>query len=266
MTMKYPHILDHDTKTYNMNKEQFKQQLDTEKYSYTEQDGILTVNYQGDVYFRSLTSLPEGVSFNNQGDVDLRSLTSLPEGISFNNQGYVDLSSLTSLPEGISFNNQGDVDLSSLTIEKQTYRGQEITIREIDTCTMLIESEKIKKGVTICKARYFGGGDLDKLKPCYLAKVGNHWAHGETVKEAVQDATDKAVIYMDQSEVVAEIKSTGKVTVAQYRAITGACREGCRHFLQTIGKPDATELNLEEAKELTKGHYGYDKFIEAISQ
>ena len=131
---------------------------------------------------------------------------------------------------------------------------------------MLIESEKITKGVTICKARYFGGGDLDKLKPCYLAKVGNHWAHGKTVKEAVQDATDKAVGDMDQSEVVAEIKSTGKVTVAQYRAITGACREGCRHFLQTIGKPDATELNLEEAKELTKGQYGYEKFIEAISQ
>jgi hypothetical protein len=127
---------------------------------------------------------------------------------------------------------------------------------------MLIESEKITKGVTICKARYFGGGDLDK---CYLAKVGNHWAHGKTAKEAIQDATEKAVIDMNQSEVVAEIKASGKVTLAQYRAITGACREGCRHFLQTIGKPDATELSLEEVKELVKGHYGYDKFIEAIN-
>jgi hypothetical protein len=184
----------------------------------------------------------------------------------FENQGGVNLRLLTTLPEGMKFENQGYVYLSSLTAEKQAYQGQEITLRNIDGYTMLIESEKIKKGITICKARCFGGGDLDKLQSCYLAKVGNHWAHGKTAKEAIQDATDKAVIDMNQSEVVAEIKASGKVTLAQYRAITGACREGCRQFLQSIRKPDATELSLAEAKELVKGHYGYDRFIEALNQ
>jgi hypothetical protein len=228
-----------------MNTEQFKNTLDQNRCTYTENDGNITVNYQGDVYLDSLTTLPEGTKFENQG--------------------YVYLRSLTTLPEGTKFENKGDVNLSSLTAEKQAYQGQEITLRNIDGFTMLIEIEKIKNGITICKARYFGGGDLDKLKSCYLAKVGNHWAHGETAKEAIQDATDKAVIDMDQSEVVAEIKASGKVTLAQYRAITGACREGCRQFLQSIGKPDATDLPLAEAKELVKGHYGYDRFIEALN-
>ena len=245
-----------------MTNEQFKETLNKKGYSYTENDGNITVNYQGDVYLSSLTTLPEGTKFENQGYVDLRSLTTLPEGTKFENQGGVDLRSLTTLPEGTKFENQGSVYLRSLTSEKQNYQGKEITLRNIDGYTMLIESEKITKGVTICKARYFGGGDLDK---CYLAKVGNHWAHGKTAKEAIQDATEKAVIDMNQSEVVAEIKASGKVTLAQYRAITGACREGCRHFLQTIGKPDATELSLEEVKELVKGHYGYNRFTEAIN-
>ena len=268
-----------------MNNEQFKETLNKKGYSYTENDGNITVNNQGYVYLSSLTTLPAGTKFENKGYVDLGSLTTLPEGTKFENQGHVYLSSLTTLPAGTKFENQGGVDLgslttlpagtrfenqgqvylSSLTSEKQNYQGKEITLRHIDGYTMLIESEKIKKGVTICKARYFGGVDLDKLKPYYLAKVGNHWAHGKTAKEAIQDATDKAVIDMNQSEVVDEIKASGKVTLAQYRAITGACREGCRHFLQTIGKPDATELSLEEVKELVKGHYGYDRFIEAIN-
>jgi len=225
----------------------------------------ISFNNQGSVYLRSLTTLPEGIIFNNQGDVGLSSLTTLPEGISFNNKGYVDLRSLTTLPEGIIFNNQGDVYLSSLTNEVQIYQGEQITFRHIDDYTMLIESEKLIKGITVCRARYFGGGKIKALKKCYVAKVGNHWAHGKTAKEAIQDATDKATLDADVADVVAEIKLTGRVTVVQYRAITGACREGCRQFLHSIGKPDATDLPLVEVILHVKGHYGFDKFIEATT-
>jgi hypothetical protein len=158
-----------------MNNEQFKETLNKKGYSYTENDGNITVNYIGYVDLSSLTTLPAGTKFENQGDVDLSSLTTLPEGTKFENQGDVDLRLLTTLSEGTKFENQGGVDLRSLTSEKQNYQGKEITLRNIDGYTMLIESEKITKGVTICKASYFGGGDLDK---CYLVKVGNHWAHG----------------------------------------------------------------------------------------
>jgi len=229
-----------------MNTEQLKNTLDQTRYTYTENDGNITVNYQGNVYLSSLTTLPEGTSFNNQGGVDLSSLTTLPEGINFNNRGYVNLNSLTN--------------------ELQTYKGKQITLRCVDGFTMLIESEKITKGITVCKARYFGGGEIKNLEECYLAKVGNHCAHGKTVKEAIQDATDKATLDADVADVVAEIKQTGKVTIAQYRAITGACQEGCCQFLKSICKPDATDLPLADVMEQVKGHYGFDKFIEAINQ
>jgi len=222
-----------------------KQTLDNKGYTYTEADGKINVTHQG--------------------NVDLRSLTTLPEGTSFNNQGYVYLYSLTTLPEGTSFNNQGSVNLSSLTTEMQTYRGEQITLRYIDGYTMLIQSEKLTKGITICKARYFGGREIKDLEKCYVAKVGNHWAHGNTAKEAIQDATDKATLDADVADVVTEIKRTGMVTIAQYRAITGACREGCRQFLHSIGKPDATDLPLVEVILHVKGHYGFDKFIEATT-
>ena len=55
------------------------------------------------------------------------------------------------------------------------------------------------------------------------------------------------------------------MTIAQYRAITGACREGCRQFLQSIGKPDATELPLADVMEQVKGHYGFERFQEALA-
>lgn len=203
-----------------------KQTLDNKGYTYTEADGKINVTHQGNVDLRSLTTLPEGTSFNNQGSVNL----------------------------------------SSLTTEMQTYRGEQITLRYIDGYTMLIESEKITKGITVCKARYFGGGEIKDLKQCYVAKVGNHWAHGKTAKEAIQDAIDKATLDADVADVVAEIKRTGMVTITQYRAITGACREGCRQFLTSIGKPDATELPLTYVIQQVKGHYGFDRFEEAINQ
>ena len=103
------------------------------------------------------------------------------------------------------------------------------------------------------------------MEQCYLAKVGDYWAHGKTVKEAIQDAKYKATLNADISDVVAEIKQTGIVTIAQYRAITGACREGCRRFLQSIGKPDATELPLADVMEQVKNHYGFERFQQAIT-
>ncbi|MDR2004094.1 MAG: hypothetical protein LBQ74_13765 [Prevotella sp.] len=89
--------------------------LKNNNYSYHFEDDKLIVDKIGSVDLRSLTSLPEGVTFSNGGSVDLSSLTSLPEGVTFSNGGYVDLSSLTSLPEGVTFSNGGSVDLSSLT-------------------------------------------------------------------------------------------------------------------------------------------------------
>jgi hypothetical protein len=217
----------------------------------------------GSVYLSSLTTLPEGIKFENQGYVDLSSLTTLPEGIKFENQGYVDLSSLTTLPEGIKFENQGSVDLSSLTSEKQNYLGKERVLRHIDGFTMLITSTRNQGDVTISNARYFGGGDIDKLRKCFVAQSGNFSAHGDTLKSAIEDVKYKLQEQAGKSEAIERIKTSKIVTVNDFRIITGACREGMRQHLsqRNINMDEVESLTLDDAIKAMSGSSFGDQFI-----
>jgi hypothetical protein len=118
-----------------MTREEFIKVLDKERYSYKIEGDKVVVTHKGNVYLRSLTSLPPGVVFKNEAGVNLNSLgllspdvdfknggsvgldalTSLPPGVVFRNGGYVGLDALTSLPPGVEFNNRGYVYLDSLT-------------------------------------------------------------------------------------------------------------------------------------------------------
>ena len=243
-----------------------------------------TFSNDGHVYLGSLTTLPEGTTFSNDGHVDLPSLTTLPEGATFSNDGhvylnrlttlttlpegatfsndgYVDLPSLTTLPDGTTFSNDGHVYLDSLTNEQQTYRGQTIRLKIIDGYTMLILSERTMGDNTIYHAACFGGGDLDKLKRCYVASNGEYHAHGRTVELALRDLRFKvAERDFDEDEIVAEIKARGTVLIEDFRLITGACEEGTRRGMQDAGlDPDANELPLPVVLGAAFGSYG-EKF------
>ena len=220
-----------------------------------------TFSNGGHVYLGRLTTLPEGTTFSNDGHVYLGSLTTLPEGTTFSNDGHVDLPSLTTLPEGTTFSNDGHVYLDSLTNEQQTYCGQTIRLKIIDGYTMLILSERTMGDNTIYHAAYFGGGDLDKLKRCYVASNGEYHAHGRTVELALRDLRFKvAERDFDEDEIVAEIKARGTVLIEDFRLITGACEEGTRRGMQDAGlDPDANELPLPVVLGAAFGSYG-EKF------
>jgi hypothetical protein len=224
-------------------------------------------NNGGYVFLDSLTTLPENVHFNNGGVVYLDSLTTLPESVQFNNGGYVSLGSLTTLPENVHFNNGGSAYLSSLSKPNQFYQGKNRTFKVIDGYTMLIESFKRRGEVTISKARYFGGGPIEKLKQCFIAELGGHSAHGKTAQEAVRDLNFKVLQETaDLSEIVQQVKSSGKVTVDQYRLLTGACAAGVKHFLESKGiSPDTESLPLKEVIAMTQGAYGGEKMKELFA-
>jgi hypothetical protein len=210
------------------------------------------------VYLSSLTTLPEGVTFGNGGNVDLRSLTTLPEGVTFGNGGNVDLSSLTTLPEGVTFGNGGYVYLSSLATEQQLYQGKSIRLRHVDGYTMLILSERAQHGTTISHAAYFGGGDLDKLRRCYVASNGEYNAHGRTVEQALRDLRFKTMEHdFDEGELVADIKERGTVHINDFRLITGACEAGTREGMAQAGlDSEADELPLAAVLAAVHGSYG----------
>jgi len=218
----------------------------------------VTFGNGGYVDLRRLTALPEGVTFGNGGGVDLRSLTALPEGVTFGNGGYVYLSSLTALPEGVTFGNGGGVDLPSLTAEIQIYHGRTIRLRHIDGSTMLILSERRQGDVAISHAAWFGGGDLDKLRRCYVAEQGDYAAHGETVEKALRDLRFKQMEHdFDADDLVAEIRARGTVRFEDFRLLTGACEEGLMRGMEQAGlDPAADELPLDTVLGAVHGSYG----------
>jgi hypothetical protein len=240
-----------------------------ENQGYVDLDSLTTLpegikfENQGSVNLDSLTTLPEGIKFENQGSVYLRSLTTLPEGIKFENQGSVNLDSLTTLPEGIKFENQGSVNLDSLTNEKQFYSGKERVLRHIDGFTMLITSTRNQGDMTISNARYFGGGDIDKLKKCFVVQSGNFSAHGDTLKSAIEDVQYKLQEQAGKSEAIDRIKTSKIVTVNDFRIITGACREGMRHHLaqRNINMDEVESLTLDDAIKAMSGSSFGEQFI-----
>lgn len=179
-------------------------------------------------------------------------------GVDVTTKRDVDLPSLTTLPENTTFSNSGYVDLGGLTDEYQTYRGEIIHLKHVDDQTMLILSERSTGEYTIFHAAYFGGGDLDKLRRCYVAQLGEHYAHGKTVEKAMRDVRFKSMEReFDQDELVAEIKARGTVLIEDFRLVTGACEEGTRHGMEQAGlDPDADELPLSIVLCAAFGSYG----------
>ena len=127
-----------------------------------------------------------------------------------------------------------------------------ITIKKI--------SEKKRDGITIIKGQTFDNKDV------YLVKQDDLSAHGETLREAMEDLTFKKLENTDVEEIVAEIKKTNKVTRIQYRAITGACSFGTNQFCKQHNIEDLEEIELEELRKILINDYGADKFWSLIDK
>jgi len=175
--------------------------------------------------------------------------------VKFENLGYVDLESLTTLPEGVKFENQGYVYLESLTSPVQTYLGKEREFRHIDGHTMLIISKKEQDDYTVYNAKYFGGGEIKKLKSCYIAETQGVFAHGETLKSAIEDVQYKLSERVGKQDAIDRVRLSKQVTVNDFRIITGACRDGMREHLshRNIDMDEIERLPLEDALKAMDG-------------
>lgn len=99
----------------------------------------------------------------------------------------------------------------------------------------------------------------------YCAAEDENSAHGKTLKEAIDDLTFKKLENTNTQEIVKEIKKTGKVTRAQYRALTGACQFGTEQFCRKHGIEDLEEIGLDELRKiLTPDNYGAKRFWSLI--
>jgi len=138
--------------------------------------------------------------------------------------------------------------------------------RQLVTCDAIVSvaltSPRMVGDVQVQKAAYFRG-ETDGPEH-YIARIGDHAAHGNTLQEAIEDVRYK-LIESDPDGVAREIRETQSVTVSQYRAITGACREGCRNWMASHSVPLETEsIPLRQLMEMLGDSYGADRFRELV--
>ena len=128
-----------------------------------------------------------------------------------------------------------------------------------DGLKMIKISEKKRDGITIIKAKTLNRNHEE----CYIVKDGEYKSHGETLKEALEDLQYKKLESEEVQAIVEEIKKTGKVNKAQYRAITGACQFGTNKFCEEHNITEE-EIDLEDLRKILINDYGAEKFWNLI--
>lgn len=128
--------------------------------------------------------------------------------------------------------------------------------------------DDVETVITIVLGNYAKGfvlsGDLS-LKPCFVAKCNNLFAHGETLRGAQEALQNKLFEDMPEEERIEafwnEFKRGVKYPANKYfdwhSRLTGSCEMGRKEFAKNHGIDlDKNELTTEEFIGLTENSYG----------
>ncbi len=178
-------------------------------------------------------------------------IQSLPENLTVGGSLYLGRTQIQSLPEnltvgGIIFGFYGEVKL------KKLQKGYNKKLKYIYYDGILwgnVKSVKKVDNITIYKTPLG-----------YCVEENNITAHGKTLKQAMEDLTFKKLKNKDVSDIVKEIKLTGKVNRGQYRAITGACEFGTEQFCKQHKIEELEEIEIEKLRKILINDYGAEKF------
>ena len=110
------------------------------------------------------------------------------------------------------------------------------------------------------------------LMPCFVAKVDGCFAHGETAREAMMAAREKAFEAMPESariaaflaEIEPGVKYPNRLLYDWHHRLTGSCEAGRKAFARDHGLTLDGEMTREEFFELTKDAYGGETIRRAM--
>ena len=117
----------------------------------------------------------------------------------------------------------------------------------------------IKRRKNLGKYVYYIG----KIKGKNVISDGTLFAHCKNLREGIADiefkkAKDRGA---DQYKgLTRESVVKTEDAIAMYRIITGACKAGTEHFLQSLGELK-DEYTVQEIIDMTKGQYGADTLV-----
>ena len=113
------------------------------------------------------------------------------------------------------------------------------------------------------------------LIPCYVAKAGNSFAHGKTLKDAVKDAEAKEMGEMPIEERIEKFievfgsldsEHTGKEFYDWHHILTGSCRMGRDKFCKENGIDLEKKYSVRYFLNITKNSYGGDIIKRIINE
>ena len=113
------------------------------------------------------------------------------------------------------------------------------------------------------------------LIPCYVAKAGNYFAHGKTLKDAVKDAEAKEMGEMPIEERIEKFKEvfgsldsehTGKEFYDWHHILTGSCLMGRDKFCKENGIDLTKKYSVRYFLNITKNSYGGDIIKKIINE
>ena len=147
-------------------------------------------------------------------------------------------------------------------LRKITFKNQTYSVKCVDGYCMVVLREKQMQDIAILKCMYFP----ERKGTVYVAEKDEYAAHGETLREAVNDLQFKILQDANLEEHIQRIKQQGYMNAEDYRLLTGACREGTKRFLQKHGLTWEDTMPVAQVLEITKGQYGSEKFQTAVEQ
>ena len=103
------------------------------------------------------------------------------------------------------------------------------------------------------------------IKPCYIARSGDSFAHGDTAKKAMADAVSKEMQNKPEEERIAEFVKAHPVLDVEFpcedlfrwhNTLTGSCEFGRRQFCRDMGIDLDGKYTVRYFLEITKEAYG----------
>ena len=103
------------------------------------------------------------------------------------------------------------------------------------------------------------------LSDCYIAKSGDYFAHGKTLKKAVSDAKAKAFKNTPIEDRIAEFiavcgigKHSAEKLSVWHNVLTGSCEFGRESFMRNNDIKPTDQFTIAEFVAKTRNQYGSD--------
>jgi hypothetical protein len=184
---------------------------------------------------------------------DYSHITEITGDLSINSNA--ELPNLTSVGGYLSINSNGRLVADFL---------KDLNYKIIDNSIFVIESEKIKQDIKIYKGYSIVGlkNSIPKKEPCYVAESESFYAHGKTIKKAIEDLNFKVLSDKLKHE---KINADTIIDDKYYRIITGACEFGVNSFIKSNNLKKS--YKADELFELLNKNkpYGFDKFKQLLN-